>query len=62
MSLSWFTDIFKNQRYYAHPGGGGGFYVELRLYPGIGKGSILMCNRTGISNERILDKVDGFML
>jgi len=58
MCLSWFRGQLGGKKYFAHPGGGGGYYCELRLYPEISKGSVIMFNRTGVSNERFLDKVD----
>ena len=62
MSLSWFTGTLKGNHYYAHAGGGGGYYVELRLYPGLGVGSAILYNRTGMRDERMLDKTDSFFL
>jgi len=62
MSLSWFTGTLKGNRYYAHAGGGGGYYVELRLYPELGVGSVVLNNRTGMRDERMLDKTDGYFL
>ena len=62
MCLSWFTGSIERTRFYAHSGGGGGYYCELRLYPELGLGSIVMFNRTGISDERFLDKVDKYII
>ena len=62
MSLSWFTGSLKGNRYVAHAGGGGGYYVELRVYPDLGIGSVIMYNRSGMTDERILDKADGFFV
>lgn len=62
MSLSWFTGSLKGRRYFAHAGGGGGYYVELRLYPDHGIGSVIMYNRSGMRDERMLDKIDPFLL
>jgi D-alanyl-D-alanine carboxypeptidase len=62
MCLSWFCGQLNGVKYFAHPGGGGGFYCELRMYPEINRGSVIMFNRTGISNEKFLDKVDKFSL
>ncbi len=62
MSLSWFTGSLKGNRYLAHAGGGGGYYVELRLYPELGVGSVIMYNRSGMTDERILDKADAFFI
>ena len=58
MCLSWFCGQINGKKYFAHPGGGGGYYCELRLYPEIRKGSVIMFNRTGTSNERFLDRID----
>lgn len=59
MSLSWFTGSLKGHRYVAHAGGGGGYYVELRLYPDLAMGSLIMYNRSGMRDERMLDRTDG---
>lgn len=61
MSFSWFTGTLKGNRYLAHAGGGGGYYVELRIYPDLGVGSAILYNRSGMRDERVLDKVDGFL-
>ncbi len=34
MSLSWYSGTLKGNRYFSHAGGGGGYYIELRVYPG----------------------------
>ena len=60
MCLSWFTDQLNGERYYAHAGGGGGYYCEVRLYPDAGIGSVIMFNRSGMTNEKYLDKLDQF--
>ena len=62
MCLSWFCSQLHGVKYFAHPGGGGGFYCELRMYPEINRGSVIMFNRTGMSNEKFLDKVDKFFV
>jgi CubicO group peptidase (beta-lactamase class C family) len=62
MCLSWFCSQLNGVKYFAHPGGGGGYYCELRMYPEIKRGSVIMFNRTGISNEKFLDRVDRFFL
>jgi CubicO group peptidase (beta-lactamase class C family) len=62
MCYSWFTGSLKGNQYYHHAGGGGGYYVELRLYPKLGVGSAIFFNRTGMTNERILDKTDAFFI
>lgn len=58
MSLGWFTGRLRGHDYVCHAGGGGGFYCELRLYPQLNRGSVLFCNRSGFSDERLLDRID----
>jgi D-alanyl-D-alanine carboxypeptidase len=58
MCLSWFTDHLNDLSYFAHAGGGGGYYCEVRIYPDAGIGSVIMFNRSGMSNEKYLDKLD----
>lgn len=60
MCLSWFTGQLNGVRYYTHAGGGGGYYCEIRLYPELNLGSVLCFNRTGVSDERFLDKLDRY--
>ena len=62
MSMSWFTGTLNGHDYVAHAGGGGGYYVELRLYPSLGKGSVMMFNRSGMTDQRMLNKVDRYFL
>jgi len=58
MCLSWFRGELAGQEYYMHAGGGGGYYCELRIYPGLGMGSVIMFNRSGMTRENFLDKLD----
>lgn len=58
MCLSWFKSQLAGKTYHGHPGGGVGYYCEMRLYPDEGVGSIIMLNRTGVKNENILDQFD----
>lgn len=62
MTLSWFTGSLQGNRYFCHAGGGGGYYVELRVYPDLGVGSVIMYNRSGMTDERMLDKADAFFI
>jgi D-alanyl-D-alanine carboxypeptidase len=62
MCLSWFKGESNGQTYYAHAGGGAGFYCEIRLYPELGKGSVIMFNRTGMSDARFLDDIDKYFI
>ncbi len=62
MCLSWFTGKLNGKQYYSHAGGGGGFYCEIRIYREAGAGSVVMFNRTGMRDERFLDKPDIHLL
>ncbi len=62
MCLSWFKGELCGNEYYCHAGGGGGYYCEIRLYPKKGIGSVVMFNRTGMSDERFLDKLDKYYI
>lgn len=62
MCLSWFKGELNGQPYFTHAGGGGGFYCELRIYPASGLGSVVMFNRTGMSDERFLSNIDKYLL
>jgi len=58
MCMSWFKGVFNGKQYFAHAGGGGGYYCEIRIYPDLELGSVIMFNRTGMKDERFLDMVD----
>lgn len=60
MCLSWFSGELDGYKYFTHAGGGGGYYCELRIYPDLKKGSVIFFNRTGMSDERFLDKLDKY--
>ena len=60
MCLSWFKGSLNNNTFYAHSGGGAGYYCEVRLYPELGVGSVVMFNRTGTKREHFLDKLDKY--
>jgi hypothetical protein len=62
MCLSWFAGNFNGELYFTHAGGGGGYYCEIRIYSRLNRASIIMFNRTGIRDERFLDKIDKFLL
>jgi D-alanyl-D-alanine carboxypeptidase len=61
-TLAWFTGRLNGESYYTHAGGGAGYYCEIRLYPRIGRASVVMFNRTGFRDERILDQIDKYFL
>ena len=58
MAMGWFTGALNGESYVSHSGGGGGYYAEIRLYPQLGRGSVALFNRTGVRDERLLDRLD----
>jgi len=56
--FAWFRGDLDGKRYLSHSGGGGGYYCEIRIYPDAGLASVIMTNNTGISGQRLLDRVD----
>ncbi len=62
MCLSWFSGSLEGEKYFTHAGGGGGYYCEIRIYPKKKLASIIMFNRTGVSDERLLDDIDKYFL
>lgn len=58
MCISWFKGELNGRTYFAHAGGGGGYYCEIRIYPEHNIGSVVFFNRTGMTDERFLDKTD----
>ena len=62
MCLGWFAGNLNGNKYFAHAGGGGGYYCEIRIYPDLNRGSVVFFNRTGMSDERFLDKLDRYSI
>ena len=58
VGMAWFKGEIDGHTYFAHAGGGGGYYTEVRLYPELGRGSVIVFNRSGMSDRRMLDRVD----
>jgi hypothetical protein len=61
MCLSWFKGDLQGNTYFAHAGGGF-YYCEIRLYPDLGTGSVIMFNRSGMRDVRFLDNVDKYLI
>jgi CubicO group peptidase (beta-lactamase class C family) len=61
MCLGWFTGALNGHRYFAHAGGGF-YYCEIRIYPDLGTGSVIMFNRSGMTDVRFLDRVDRYFI
>jgi D-alanyl-D-alanine carboxypeptidase len=62
MCLSWFKGKLNGKTFFTHAGGGGGYYCEIRIYPDPGLGSLVFFNRTGMSDQRFLDRIDKLYL
>lgn len=62
MTLGWFTGSLNGVDYFAHAGAGGGYYCEMRMYPAIKMATAIMFNRSGMGDERFLDKPDRYFL
>ena len=60
MCLSWFKGGLNGNTYFCHAGGGAGYYCEIRIYPERGVGSVIMLNRSGMTDERVLSGFDKF--
>ncbi len=60
--LGWIRGRMGEETYYTHAGGGGGYYCEIRLYSQRKMASVIMFNRTGVSDERFLDDIDKLFL
>jgi len=56
--LAWVRGSLNNEPYYAHSGGGGGYYCEIRIYPAAKRASVIMTNNTAISGQHYLDDID----
>lgn len=61
-SPGWFSGQLEGVRWFAHAGGGPAYYCELRVYPGRAAVSAIMLNRPGLSDARLLDRIDPVML
>ena len=57
--MFWFKGELNGHTYYAHAGGGF-YYCEIRIYPELGTGSVVMFNRSGMTDERFLDRADSY--
>ena len=57
-SLGWFMGRLGSEPWFAHAGGGPGYYCEARVYPRVGRASVVMLNRTGLRDVRMLDRLD----
>jgi CubicO group peptidase (beta-lactamase class C family) len=61
-SLGWFSGQLEEEQWFAHAGGGAGYYCEARMYPRIARASVVMLNRAGVRDERFLNRIDRFLI
>ena len=61
-SLGGFTGRLGQVDWLAHAGGGAGYYSEIRVYPQVRKVSVVMLNRAGMRDERLLDRLDSKLI
>ena len=61
-SLGGFTGQLGQADWFARAGGGAGYYSEIRVYPQLSRASVLMLNRPGIRDERLLDRLDRHLI
>jgi D-alanyl-D-alanine carboxypeptidase len=59
MTLGWHVGRAAGAGYLFKEGGGGGFHGEMRLYPSLGIGSVVIANDTGFDASGFLSRVDG---
>ena len=57
-SVGWFSGKLRSLRWFAHAGGGLGYYGELRLYPDLRTVSCVLTNGPGLANALCLDDID----
>lgn len=62
MTLGWHIGQVGNQRFLAKEGGGAGFHAEMRLYPDVGIGTVVMVNATEFDSGAFLDRADALSL
>ena len=62
MTLGWHIGTQQGTTYRFKEGGGGGFHSEMRLYPGVGIGSVVMVNSTTFKSSPYLDDADSAFL
>lgn len=58
MTLGWHIGEVNGIVYYFKEGGGGGFHCEMRIYPSLGIGSVVMTNSTQFNSTNFLNQID----
>jgi D-alanyl-D-alanine carboxypeptidase len=58
----WFMGELAGQPFLHHAGAGGGYYAEIRVYPRLARASVLLTNRSGMKDDRILNVLDAEIL
>lgn len=62
IALSWFMGEMDGEPYFFHQGGGLGYIAEVRIYPRLKVGSLLLINRTYTGKLSMLDLLDSEFL
>lgn len=59
LCFAWMKSDLNGVEYFLHPGNGGGYSMDMRLYPEKNLVTVIMMNRTGIPSDlNLLDKFD----
>lgn len=58
VTLGWHLGDLSGIRYFFKEGGGAGFHCEMRIYPTVGLGSIIMTNKTSFDSRKQLSHID----
>lgn len=58
MTLGWHVGEAGGERYLFKEGGGGGFHAEMRIYPRLGVGSVVMVSSTDFDSTSFLNRLD----
>lgn len=62
MTLGWHIGDLQGVRYFFKEGGGGGFHCEMRIYPTMRFGSVMMVNSTEFNSRACLSGLDKLIL
>jgi len=61
-NIGWIKGKLRDFDYFSYAGTGEGYYSEARIYPEAGLGSLILLNRTGLKEEKLLDRTDLYFL
>jgi D-alanyl-D-alanine carboxypeptidase len=58
MTLGWHVDTLEGAEYLYKEGGGMGFHAEMRIYPSLGFGSVILVNSGSFNSRKSLSELD----